>query len=256
MKKVLLGSILLSGMALFGCSATTDIPNPSVNSGANPNVTTVDQVTINEQQAKEIAIKEAGGGEVVEFSYDSDDYVPNYDITVLNGKAEYEFEISAIDGSILKRSMENELVTTPQANIDESKVREIVTSQINGTIVRINLDQDDHRLVYDVIVVDETYKYDLEVSTVDGTIISQEKELIDKIGSSATLQGVTIDKEKAKEIVLSQVSSGIITEISFDYEDGVSVYEITAYEGSTEYEFEINGVDGSIISRSVDSNLD
>ena len=37
---------------------------------------------------------------------------------------------------------------------------------------------------------------------------------------------------------------------------GVLVYDVTVVEGTTEYDFEISGVDGSIISRSMDSTLD
>ena len=64
------------------------------------------------------------------------------------------------------------------------------------------------------------------------------------------------DEAKAKEIALGQVPNGTITEISFDYENGVLVYEVTVVEGTTEYDFEISGVDGSIISKSMDSTLD
>ena len=146
--------------------------------------------------------------------------------------------------------------TTNQVTIDEAKVKEIVNNQVKGTIVSLNLDQDDSRLVYDVTVVDETYKYEFEISAADGSIVSQDKELINQDSNSTNIQGVTIDEAKAKEIALGQVPNGTITEISFDYENGVLVYEVTVVEGTTEYDFEISGVDGSIISKSMDSTLD
>ena len=183
-------------------------------------------------------------------------YTPNYDITVLNGTTEYEYEISAVDGSILKRSLENHPTGTNTVTIDEAKVKEIVNNQVKGTIVSIKLDHDDARLVYDVTVVDETYKYDFEISAVDGSIVSQDKELINQVSNSTNTQGVTIDEAKAREIALSQVPNGTIIEISFDYEMGGLVYDVTVVEGTTEYDFEISGVDGSIISRSMDSTLD
>ena len=105
-------------------------------------------------------------------------------------------------------------------------------------------------------VVDETYKYDFEISAVDGSIVSQDKELINQVSNSTNTQGVTIDEAKAREIALSQVPNGTIIEISFDYEMGVLVYDVTVVEGTTEYDFEISGVDGSIISKSMDSTLD
>ena len=256
MRKTALYSMLLTGFVLFGCSANNQPVNPTTNSNPNTNINTTNQAKIDEQQAKEIALKEAGGGQVTEFSYDMDDYTPNYDITVLNGTTEYEYEISAVDGSILKRSVENNPTGTNAATIDEAKVKEIVNNQVKGTIVSIKLDHDDARLVYDVTVVDETYKYDFEISAVDGSIVSQDKELINQVSNSTNTQGVTIDEAKAREIALSQVPNGTIIEISFDYEMGVLVYDVTVVEGTTEYDFEISGVDGSIISRSMDSTLD
>ena len=80
--------------------------------------------------------------------------------------------------------------------------------------------------------------------------------MINQASNSTNTQGVTIDEAKAKEIALGQVPNGTITEISFDYENGVLVYEVTVVEGTTEYDFEISGVDGSIISKSMDSTLD
>ncbi len=256
MRKTVLYSMLLTGFVLFGCSAKHQSVNPTTNSNPNPNINTTNQAKIDEQQAKEIALKEAGGGQVTEFSYDMDDYTPNYDITVLNGTSEYEYEISAVDGTILKRSVENHPTGTNTTTIDEAKVKEIVNDQVKGTIVSIKLDQDDARLVYDVTVVDETYKYEYEISAVDGSIVSQDRELINQASNSTNMQGVTIDEAKAKEIALGQVPNGTITEISFDYEMGILVYGVTVIEGTTEYEFEISGVDGSIISKSMDSRLD
>lgn len=256
MRKTALYSMLLTGFVLFGCSANNQPVNPTTNSNPNTNINTTNQAKIDEQQAKEIALKEAGGGQVTEFSYDMDDYTPNYDITVLNGTTEYEYEISAVDGSILKRNLENHPTGTNTVTIDEAKVKEIVNNQVKGTIVSIKLDHDDARLVYDVTVVDETYKYDFEISAVNGSIVSQDKELINQVSNSTNTQGVTIDEAKAREIALSQVPNGTIIEISFDYEMGVLVYDVTVVEGTTEYDFEISGVDGSIISRSMDSTLD
>ena len=251
MKKTLLYSMLVTGAFLFGCSSAPQTTNPSTTqtetpiTSQNPNSTNISgaQVTITEEQAKEIALKEVGSGNVIEFSYDMDDIIPNYDITIVNGTTEYEFEISAVDGSILKRSSEQNPLITNEVKIDEAKVKEIINNQVNGTIVGIKLDRDDYLPVYDVTVVDGTYKYEFEVSAMDGSILSKDQEL-------------NIDQTKAKEIALGQVNSGVIGEFSLDYERGIPVYEITVYEGRTEYEFEISGIDGSIISRSVDTNLD
>ena len=73
MRKTALYSMLLTGFVLFGCSANNQPVNPTTNSNPNTNINTTNQAKIDEQQAKEIALKEAGGGQVTEFSYDMDD---------------------------------------------------------------------------------------------------------------------------------------------------------------------------------------
>ena len=129
MRKTTLYSMLLTGFVLFGCSANQQPVNEATNSNTNTNINTTNQVTIDEAKAKEIALKEAGGGQVTEFSQDMDDYTPNYDITILNGTSEYEFEISAVDGSILKRSVENHPTGTNATTIDEAKVKEVIEAE-------------------------------------------------------------------------------------------------------------------------------
>lgn len=53
---------------------------------------------------------------------------------------------------------------------------------------------------------------------------------------------------KAKETVLGKLPSGaVITEIKLDSDNGIRVYEIEAYAGSTEYDIEINAVTGATV---------
>ena len=63
MRKTALYSMLLTGFVLFGCSANNQPVNPTTNSNPNTNINTTNQAKIDEQQAKEIALKEAGGGQ-------------------------------------------------------------------------------------------------------------------------------------------------------------------------------------------------
>lgn len=57
---------------------------------------------ISADQAQEIALKEAGAGQIVELDLDSDDGVSHYDIEIMAGNEEFELEINAADGKVLK----------------------------------------------------------------------------------------------------------------------------------------------------------
>lgn len=71
-----------------------------------PTNTVDESKLIGESKAKEIALAQVPGGEVVEFEYEADEVVANYDITVRDSEYEYDFELDAMTGEILKQEKE------------------------------------------------------------------------------------------------------------------------------------------------------
>ena len=69
------------------------------------------EVTLSQEEAEEIALKDAGfTREQVErlyTSYESDDGVPQYDVSFRVGEIEYEYEIHADTGKILSFDQES-----------------------------------------------------------------------------------------------------------------------------------------------------
>lgn len=57
---------------------------------------------IGEKKAKQIALKEVGGGTVVKIEFDMDDGVPVYEIEIVDGELEYEVIIHARTGAVLE----------------------------------------------------------------------------------------------------------------------------------------------------------
>lgn len=76
-----------------------------VESTTNINSSTI-KTTVS--QAKEIALAKVGGGVITDFSQDFDKRISKYEVSVRNGNTEYEFEISAVDGTILSREVDRE----------------------------------------------------------------------------------------------------------------------------------------------------
>ncbi|MCI9446427.1 MAG: hypothetical protein HFH36_03355 [Lachnospiraceae bacterium] len=60
------------------------------------------------EQAKRIALEAVGGGRVVKAEFDMEDGQPMYEIEIAEGSWEYELEIHAVTGDILKNEMEAE----------------------------------------------------------------------------------------------------------------------------------------------------
>lgn len=62
---------------------------------------------IGEEKAKSIALKKVGSGTVVKVEFDYDDGVPIYEVDIQKGMYEYELEIHAKTGKILKYEKEH-----------------------------------------------------------------------------------------------------------------------------------------------------
>lgn len=253
--------LLLIGIVLFGCSKNNQTQPLSPSQPLNP---TLSDVRIGEDQAKQIALNEAGGGKIIEFSYDNNDRIPNYEVTVLNDRVEYEFEISAIDGSILSKDQElMDQTILPQEDennnmlkIPEDEAKEIALNEVSGgTIGEFRLEYEDGVPIYEIKIYEDTTEYEFKISGVDGSILSKDQSLKQLTNQTSDSQ-LNVTEEEAKEIAFNQVSSGTIGEFRLDYENGLPVYEVKIYEGTVEYEFEISGIDGKIISQSVNNRLD
>lgn len=67
---------------------------------------------------------------------------------------------------------------------------------------------------------------------------------------------ISIQPEEAFDLYLNQYPNAAITQIQLDKEDGVYVYEVEGFEGSTEYELKIHSVDATILKEDIDTDDD
>ena len=123
------------------------------------------------------------------------------------------------------------------------------------TFVKVELELEDNRLVYDVEFYSGNVEYDYDIDAVSGAIVSADKDIENYVipaQPSTEAQASEISVEKAKQIALSHagVGSARFTKAKIDYENGVKVYEIEFKVGNMEYEYDINVVNGAIVSSS------
>ncbi len=62
---------------------------------------------ISAEKASEIALKETGGGTIVELGLDNEDGIQQYEVEIMNGNKEFELEIDAVEGKILKSEQDD-----------------------------------------------------------------------------------------------------------------------------------------------------
>ena len=133
----------------------------------------------------------------------------------------------------------------------------LTSSQV--TFVQCKLDWDDGRQVYDVEFYTTDYKeYDYEIDAATGAVISFDYDA-DHYTPPQTGTGTLIGVEKAKSIALAKVPGATASNIRkarLDYDDGRAEYEVEIVYNAMEYDFEIDGYTGAILSWDRDSIYD
>lgn len=72
--------------------------------------------------------------------------------------------------------------------------------------------------------------------------------------NTATENAITLSAEDPVKIFNDKYANVNIDEISFEKDNGVYVYEINGFDDASEYELEVNAVDGSIIRDKVEKD--
>lgn len=264
--------------------------------------------SIGSENALKAALNDAGVSEEnaiitkSKMSFDDGKFV--YDIEFLADAMEYDYEIKASDGAIIKKEKDidksgrtSQNTTSSQSNQQESTTQEVSQKVEQSTVAQTSaqpqtqdgdisldeakniafknagikaqdvivtkakLDYDDGISVYDIEFYNSSYKFDYEIST-KGEIISFDRDNI-KNNSSSSTQSVNtkyIGIDKAKSLALSNAgvksSDATFTKAKLEKDDGVWLYEIEFISGSNEYEYEINALNGNVISHDMDSIYD
>ena len=196
MKKLALATIIISiGMSLAGCNNST-----TVNNGNEANK----QVTID--QAKEIALNHANlTSDQVSFiraESDLDNGVKKYDIEFYHGNKEYDYEVDASNGAIIKYDYDieynnqnsnqdnnnqsinqgiNQNNLNNEGSISEEQAKEIALKHAGlandqVSLKRVELDFDNGVQVYEVEFYYNNVEYSYEINANTGDILKYEQD--------------------------------------------------------------------------------
>mgnify|MGYP000526519269 CR=1 FL=1 len=141
---------------------------------------------------------------------------------------------------------------TVTGTVDEETAQKIALEHAgvkaaDATITKSKLDYEDGRQVYDIEWYAGGAKYDYEIATDTGEIISSAYE---EKTMGADSRNVTVSEADAKKTALDRVSGATdkdLYEWKLDYDDGRPEYEGKIIYGGTEYEFTIDASTGSVM---------
>ena len=141
---------------------------------------------------------------------------------------------------------------TGTGTVDEAAAQKIALEHAgvkaaDATITKSKLDYEDGRQVYDIEWYAGGAKYDYEIATDTGEIISSAYE---EKTMRADSKNITVSEADAKKTALDRVSGATdkdLYEWKLDYDDGRPEYEGKIIYGGTEYEFTIDAATGSVM---------
>lgn len=146
---------------------------------------------ITKDQATQIALNEvegAGTSDVIRAEKTVSDGNLVYDITIIYDGSEYDFEISAKDGSILERDSEaaaavpaGEKVAGEKFSLNDAKAAalEQVDGATESDIVKAKKDYDDGIREYEIEIHYNGLEHDFAFNAINGEIIEKSVEMID-----------------------------------------------------------------------------
>lgn len=258
MVKVLVGTMVFGCIAGAGFSQLNQVEAKSSTSSGY----------ISASKAKKIALKHADLTKTqikyVRVEMDTENGTPIYEVEFYNGNEEYDYDIDAKTGKILKYDHDIENYTVSEQFISSSKAQSIAcahagVADTKVVFVKNELDYDDGKAIYEIEFYYGTTEYDYEIDAATGKIISYDKE-IENFQVSDITTGQYISKEKALEIAKNhaKLSSSQLSgsKVKMDYDDGRMEYEVELFTKTGEYEYTLDAKTGKILEYDQDDNYD
>ena len=154
----------------------------------DPEKSTIQQDTvISEDDAKAIALKDAGLTEEevtgIRVKLETDHGVRKYEVDFYAGDKEYDYDIDAQTGEIRSKDMDIDedfsKTKSAQTAVSEEEVKNMVMERVPQAVeenIRMHLDYDDGRTIYEGSVICNGVEYDFEIDADSGEILEWEEE--------------------------------------------------------------------------------
>ena len=203
----------------------------------------------------------------VEVDFDSEHGVMVYEVEFYAGTTEYEYDINALTGEVVKYEQEKTGTGVPAAGSNGNYIGEAAAkaaalshsgvSEADVCWLKSDFDRDDGVYIYELEFAANGVKYDYEINALTGEVIKFEQEQAGNLSGNGNGNGggantgELIGEAAAKAAALADagVSESEVTRMKceLDREHGSYVYEVEFDVGRMEYEYEIDAYTGAIL---------
>lgn len=254
-----------------------------------------DKGYIGEDAATAAAYEHAGVSAAdVSYSYvdyDSENGIMVYEVKFIAGGVEYEYDVSALDGTIVKyerdQSGSGSLTQTQSGDYIGEEAAKAAALEHAGlaesdiTWTKATFDRENGIMIYELDFITADSKYDYEVNATTGEIVKSERELRNTgagtgtaapsttapttatpgsgtttTPSTGSAAGDFIGEAAAKSAALGHAgvseSDTYQMKVELDRDDGRYIYEVEFKAGYMEYEYEIDAYSGAVLKAESD----
>ena len=214
---------------------------------------------------KALSLHDAHGNQVEAFAIDGTTYLPVAALSQALGlNVSWDNNTKTViltSGATTPAGTTQTTGSSAGTYIGDAKAREIALNHAGLSASSVNflrtyLGYDDGRAEYDVEFWSGNKEYDYEIDALTGTILSYDAD-IEGYNPSSPQSSADIGVEKAKSIALNHAgvtaANAVFLHAKLDYDDGRRVYEVEFYNGSKEYDYEIDAATGNILSYDYDA---
>ena len=189
---------------------------------------------ISEEKAKRIMLNEVPEAKLVEFSYDGDELVPKYDGTLMTDDAEYEIDVDAVSGKIIKFEKEEIFI------IDDNTSNSTEGNINNNTNTGNNTSNSTEGNINNNTNIGNNTNNSTSNNTSDGNSNNNST-----VSGNSNSSSTYIGEQKAKQIMLNKVPGANIVSFHFD-RDETPEYEGELRKGNMEYDISVDAKTGKI----------
>ena len=197
-------------------------------------------------------LKKVPGATIIEFSYDGDDATPKYDGKLIKDNCEYEIDVNAKTGAIIKFEQENIHTNNSVSSNTTTNNNQVTTKPSTSTSSSSSSNNQ-------ATTKPSTSTSTSNTQTTNNSTPVQQKPVQQTPVQQAPVQSSSssyIGEAKAKSIMLSRVPGGTFVSFKFDYDDGRPEYEGELVSGNMEYDITVDARTGAIIDFDSDSRYD
>lgn len=129
----------------------------------------------------------------------------------------------------------------------EQAVATAMATVPNGKFVHSLLDRDDGRDIFEVLIIDDKFAYEIEVDAMSNAIVHREQEAIVKGAGT-----MTPTLERARDKALEASGGGDVISVEEEMQGGRQIVEIDIINQGVKHEIDVDASTGAILDHDRD----